>query len=58
MDIVEALKNGSDTAYKAVIKPVEGTILTVVRESSDYALKAAALEEDVIEFMKLLVKRS
>ena len=58
MDIAEALKNGSDTAYKAVIKPVEGTILTVVRESSDYALKAAALEEDVIEFMKLLVKEA
>ena len=58
MDIAEALKNGSDTAYKAVIKPVEGTILTVVRESSDYAIKAAALEEDVIEFMKLLVKEA
>ena len=58
VDIAEALKNGSDTAYKAVIKPVEGTILTVVRESSDYALKAAALEEDVIEFMKLLVKEA
>ncbi|WP_455542329.1 DAK2 domain-containing protein [Intestinibacter sp.] len=58
MDIAEALKNGSDTAYKAVIKPVEGTILTVVRESSEYALKAAALEEDIIEFMKLLVKEA
>ena len=58
MDIAKALKNGSDIAYKAVIKPVEGTILTVVRESSDYALKAAALEEDVIEFMKLLVKEA
>ena len=58
MDIAEALKNGSDTAYKAVIKPVEGPILTVVRESSEYALKAAALEEDIIEFMKLLVKEA
>lgn len=27
MDIAKALKNGSDIAYKAVIKPVEGTIL-------------------------------
>ena len=58
MYIAEALKNGSDTAYKAVIKPVEGTILTVVRESSEYALKAAVLEEDIIEFMKLLVKEA
>ena len=57
-DLAKAFKNGSDTAYKAVIKPIEGTILTVVRESSDYALKAAALEEDVIEFMKLLVKEA
>ena len=58
MDIAEALKNGSDTAYKAVIKPVEGTILTVVRESSEYALKVAALEDDIIEFMTLLIKES
>lgn len=58
MDIAKALKNGSDIAYKAVIKPVEGTILTVVRESSEYGLKAAALEEDIVEFMKLLVKEA
>lgn len=58
MDIAKALKNGSDIAYKAVIKPVEGTILTVVRESSEYALKAAVLEEDIVEFMKLLVKEA
>jgi DAK2 domain fusion protein YloV len=30
----QALKSGSDTAYKAVMKPVEGTILTVIREIS------------------------
>ena len=32
-DLALALKNGSDTAYKAVIKPIEGTILTVIRET-------------------------
>lgn len=58
MDIAKALKNGSDTAYKAVIKPVEGTILTVVRESSEYALKVAALEEDIVEFMTLVIKEA
>ncbi|MGN1032302.1 MAG: DAK2 domain-containing protein, partial [Intestinibacter sp.] len=58
MDLAEALKNGSDTAYKAVIKPVEGTILTVVRESSEYALKVAALEEDIAEFMTLVIKEA
>lgn len=32
MELARALQTGSDTAYKAVMKPVEGTILTVVRE--------------------------
>lgn len=58
MDLAKALKCGSDTAYKAVIKPVEGTILTVVRESSEYGLKVAELEEDIIEFMNLLIKEA
>lgn len=35
--LVQALQNGVDTAYRAVVKPVEGTILTVARE----AVKAA-----------------
>ena len=33
-DLAEAFVNGSNVAYKAVMKPVEGTILTVIRESS------------------------
>ena len=33
----EAMLNGAKLAYKAVMRPVEGTILTVVRESTDYA---------------------
>lgn len=33
----EALFNGAKVAYKAVMRPVEGTILTVVRESTEYA---------------------
>lgn len=33
-DLAEAFANGSQVAYKAVMKPVEGTILTVIRESS------------------------
>jgi len=32
----EALMNGSKMAYKAVMRPTEGTILTVVRESAEY----------------------
>lgn len=41
VDLAKALKGGSDTAYKAVIKPVEGTILTVIRETAEYAVKLA-----------------
>lgn len=36
MDLADAFVNGSRIAYKAVMRPVEGTILTVVREMADY----------------------
>ncbi len=36
-DLAEAFENGSRVAYKAIMKPVEGTILTVIREASWYA---------------------
>ena len=36
-DLAEALQEASDTAYKGVIKPVEGTILTVAREAANAA---------------------
>ncbi len=36
MQLANALVNGSRVAYKAVMRPVEGTILTVVREAADY----------------------
>lgn len=45
----EAFKNGAKVAYKAVIRPVEGTILTVVREASaalnDYADSSIEIEQ-------------
>ena len=40
-DIADALVSGSASAYAAVMKPVEGTILTVVRESAEAATNAA-----------------
>ena len=40
--VAEALKAASTAAYQAVLKPIEGTILTVVRESADAAHAAAA----------------
>ena len=43
MDIAAAMEKGVETAYKAVMKPKEGTILTVAREA---AAKAAEIAED------------
>lgn len=39
-DLAEALKGAKDMAYKAVMKPVEGTMLTVVRVAADHAKTA------------------
>ena len=39
--VAEALKAASVAAYDSVLKPIEGTILTVVRESADAAVRAA-----------------
>ena len=38
--MASALEHGSSSAYKAVMKPTEGTILTVIRTASEYARKA------------------
>ena len=40
--VADALKAASDAAYEAVLKPIEGTILTVVRETADAAQRAAS----------------
>ncbi len=48
LDLALALTRGAELAYAAVGKPVEGTILTVIREASAAAL-AAAREQDDIE---------
>ena len=44
-DIAEALKLGVETAYKAVMKPTEGTILTVARLSAEYAVSSDETDE-------------
>ena len=46
-DLALALEEGAATAYKGVIKPVEGTILTVVRESAAAATSAAKEHDDL-----------
>ena len=47
LDLAHALARGRETAYKAVAKPVEGTILTVIRESSASAVQAAERQPDI-----------
>lgn len=51
----EALKSGADMAYKAVMKPTEGTILTVARESADYAIKNAKNYKDMDIFINKII---
>lgn len=46
-DFAAALVEGARTAYKGVVKPVEGTILTVARESADAAMIAAVQSDDL-----------
>ncbi|XEC96986.1 DAK2 domain-containing protein [Paenibacillus tarimensis] len=47
-----ALQQGVDTAYKAVVKPVEGTILTVAKEAAKHAVFFARRNSDLIELMR------
>lgn len=47
--IAAALQNGVDAAYKAVMKPTEGTILTVIRCAAQEAQKCAAEDNDPIK---------
>ncbi len=45
-----ALKKASETTYAAVMKPTEGTILTVAREASEFAIKNHKKYDDFVEF--------
>lgn len=52
-----ALQNGVDTAYKAVVKPVEGTILTVSREAAKHAVQSSRRASDVLELMEEVLRK-
>jgi uncharacterized protein len=55
-DLAHALTQGTATAYKAVAKPVEGTILTVIRESSVAAVAAADVGGDLEDVLTAAVE--
>ncbi|HHX88018.1 MAG TPA: DAK2 domain-containing protein, partial [Firmicutes bacterium] len=51
-DFARGMERGVTTAYRAVMRPVEGTILTVARESSLAAVEAANRKRNFLEFFK------
>lgn len=57
-DFAKAFEKGVETAYKAVIKPVEGTILTVAKDSAKQAVKSAKKNDDIIVVMSDLIKEA
>ena len=56
VDLAEAWQKGVEVAYKAVIRPVEGTILTVVRESSQYLYNNVKPSHSIEKAFELLIK--
>ncbi|WP_407268000.1 DAK2 domain-containing protein [Radiobacillus sp. PE A8.2] len=57
-DFAEGLDLGVKTAYKAVIKPVEGTILTVAKDTAKKAVELAETTPDIITFMEGVLAES
>lgn len=53
--LAKAFSKGKAVAYKAVMRPVEGTILTVIREGSDATLKDVKHSNTILETMNMLV---
>nr|WP_210727719.1 DAK2 domain-containing protein [Weissella thailandensis] len=50
-DLADALMGGAETAYKAVMKPTEGTILTVIREAASAANQTAKKSDDATQVL-------
>ena len=57
-DFVNAYANGAKVAYKAVMKPTEGTILTVVRESAQAGLNKVKETDDLVEIIAAIFAAS
>jgi uncharacterized protein len=55
-ELANAFSNGVATAYKAVMKPVEGTILTVARVAAQEGANKANETDDIEEVMKAIVE--
>lgn len=57
-EFAAALESGVETAYKAVMKPVEGTILTVAKDAARQGVIAAKEHSDIIMVMEEIVKEA
>ena len=55
--VTEAFDKAVDTAYKAVMKPKEGTILTVARAGAEAAAEICDYTDDVEEFLDKVIER-
>ncbi|WP_168198395.1 DAK2 domain-containing protein [Crassaminicella thermophila] len=55
VDLAHAFISASDTAYKAVMKPIEGTILTIAREIGEKAVEIAREQQYVDTFLQTLI---
>ncbi|MBS4207662.1 DAK2 domain-containing protein [Bacillus sp. FJAT-50079] len=58
VDFADAFAVGVETAYKAVMKPVEGTILTVAKDAASKAVEVAKSEPDIVVVMEAVVKEA
>lgn len=56
MILANALKRAAETAYKAVMKPKEGTILTVAKGMADKAQELSETEEDLERFIRKVIE--
>ena len=54
--LANAMVRGTETAYKAVMKPKEGTILTVAKGMADKAIEMAAQTDDIEIFAKAVIE--
>lgn len=56
--VAAGFKYAADTAYKAVMKPKEGTILTVAKAAAETAVNAARQEENFEEFARIVLEEA
>ncbi|TLV68822.1 DAK2 domain-containing protein [Staphylococcus aureus] len=56
--LAESFQAGVETAYRAVMKPVEGTILTVAKDAAQAAIEKANNTEDCIELMEYIIVKA